>query len=84
MKKVVLPLSQLTLAQKLDLMETLWTDLSRNEEKFESPAWHATVLKEREEAYAAGKLKVSDWEEAKSVSKSGSRENKNPECGGER
>jgi len=40
MERVDLPLSQLTLAQKLDLMETLWTDLTRNEKTLESPAWH--------------------------------------------
>ena len=65
MKKVTLPLSRFSLAQKLDLMEALWTDLSRDEKKLASPAWHDAVLKEREEAYAAGKVKVSSWEDAK-------------------
>jgi len=65
MKKVALPLSRLSFAQKLDLMETLWADLVRDEKKLESPAWHGTVLKEREEAYAAGKLTTSDWGDAK-------------------
>ncbi len=65
MKKVALPLSRLSLAQKLDLMETLWADLARDEKKLESPAWHGVVLKEREEVYAAGKLTASDWGEAK-------------------
>jgi hypothetical protein len=46
-------------------METLWADLTRDEKKFKSPAWHETVLKDREEAYAAGKVTVSDWEQAK-------------------
>lgn len=65
MKKVSLPLASMSFAQKLDLMETLWADLARDDEKFESPAWHSAVLKEREEAYTAGKLTVSDWGEAK-------------------
>jgi putative addiction module component (TIGR02574 family) len=65
MKKVALPLSRLSFSQKLDLMETLWADLARDEKKLESPAWHGAVLKERAEAYAAGKLAVSDWEQAK-------------------
>jgi len=30
-----------------------------------SPAWHETVLKDREEAYEAGKVAVSEWEQAK-------------------
>lgn len=65
MKKVVLPLSRFSLEQKLDLMETLWAELSRDEKKLDSPPWHGAVLKERGEAYAAGKAKVSSWEEAK-------------------
>lgn len=65
MKKVAVSISRLSLAQKLDLMETLWADLSRDESKLDSPAWHGVVLKEREEAYAAGKLKASDWVQAK-------------------
>ncbi len=65
MKKVVLPLSRLSFAQKLDLMEELWAELIKDEKKLASPAWHGDVLKEREEAYAAGKLTASDWEQAK-------------------
>jgi len=33
MKRLDLPLSKLSVAQKLDLMETLWTDLIRDENK---------------------------------------------------
>ena len=48
MEKVdLLPLSQFTLAQKLNLMEAIWHDLSRDEEHLESPAWHDEVLKDR-------------------------------------
>jgi hypothetical protein len=65
MKRIDLSLSQLSFAQKLDLMEVLWADLTRDEKKFKSPVWHETVLKDREEAYASGKLTVSDWEQAK-------------------
>lgn len=65
MKRVDLPLSKLSFAQKLDLMETLWAELTRDEKKLESPAWHEAVLKDREEAFAAGKVTVSDWEQAK-------------------
>ncbi len=65
MEKVDLPLSELTLAQKLDLMEAIWEDLAKHEKTLESPPWHEQVLKDREEALAAGKASVSDWEEAK-------------------
>jgi len=65
MTRVHLPLSEFSLAQKLDLMETLWADLTRHEKTLKSPAWHETVLKDREAALAAGKASVSDWEQAK-------------------
>jgi len=65
MKRVDLPLSKFSVAQKLDLMEALWADLTRDEKKFKSPGWHETVLKDREEAFMAGKVTVSDWEQAK-------------------
>jgi len=65
MKRVDIPLSELSFTEKLNLMEALWADLSRDEKKLKSPAWHETVLKDREEAFMAGKVSVSDWEQAK-------------------
>jgi hypothetical protein len=35
MRRVELPVSRLSLAQKLDLMETLWADLSQDEKKLD-------------------------------------------------
>lgn len=65
MKTVDLPLSELSLAQKLELMEKLWADLTRDEKRMKSPAWHEGILRDREEAFATGKVSVSDWEQAK-------------------
>lgn len=65
MEKIALPLSELTLTQKLDLLEALWEDLSRQGAAFESPAWHEEVLKDREQALARGELSFTDWEESK-------------------
>lgn len=65
MKRVEVPLSKLTLAQKLDLMEAIWDDLARQDKALESPPWHEEVLKDREQALAVGKATISDWEEAK-------------------
>jgi hypothetical protein len=65
MERVDLPLSELTLAQKLDLMEAIWDDLTKHEKTLESPYWHEQVLKDREEALTAGKAIVTGWEEAK-------------------
>ncbi|MEW6110910.1 MAG: addiction module protein [Thermodesulfobacteriota bacterium] len=65
MERVDVPLSKLTLAQKLDLMEAIWDDLAKHEKALESPDWHEQVLEDREAALAAGKATVSGWEEAK-------------------
>ena len=46
-------------------METLWADIIGNEKKLESPAWHEAILNDREAALDAGKITVSNWEEAK-------------------
>ena len=51
MKTVDLP--KLSFAEKLELMEKLWADLTREEKKLKSPAWHEAVLKDRETAYEA-------------------------------
>ena len=56
---VALPLKQMTIAEKLQAMEELWADLSRDE-ALDSPAWHETVLRER-----AGENNFVEWEAAK-------------------
>jgi len=58
-------LNTLSVPEKLRLMETLWTNLSREEERLASPAWHENVLKERQDAVVAGKDAFVDWESAK-------------------
>ncbi len=65
MEKVDLDISELTLAQKLNLMESIWDDITQDESALKSPAWHETVLKDREDALASGKANVSGWEKAK-------------------
>jgi putative addiction module component (TIGR02574 family) len=65
MERIDLPLSDLTLSQKLDLMEAIWDDLTRHDQSLESPHWHKQVLEDREKALAAGKTRASDWEKAK-------------------
>jgi len=64
-ERVDLPLAKLTLAQKLDLMEALWDELTKDERLLESPDWHEGVLKDREKALAAGEVTISDWDQAK-------------------
>jgi hypothetical protein len=65
MKRNDWQISQLTLPQKLDLLESIWMDLSRNKDTLESPAWHESILKDREAALTAGNATLSDWDKAK-------------------
>ena len=58
-------LRQLPRSEKLKLMETLWEDLSRPDDKFESPAWHAKELAATEQRLAEGKEQVLEWDAAK-------------------
>jgi hypothetical protein len=58
-------ISDLSLSQKLKLMEDLWADLSREPEKIPAPKWHLDVLAEREKLVREGKAKFVPWPEAK-------------------
>ncbi len=58
-------LSEMTLSEKLQLMEALWVDLSRQGDAFESPEWHHEVLEERERMIPAGEAHFIPWERAK-------------------
>jgi hypothetical protein len=56
---------QMPLHEKLLVMEAIWDDISREEEKLEVPEWHKDVLDEREKLIASGKAQFVDWEDAK-------------------
>lgn len=58
-----LPLSEMSHAEKLRLMEELWDDLCHAPEGVSSPAWHGEVLAAREERVARGESRFLDWEE---------------------
>lgn len=58
-------ITDMTIEEKLMAMEMLWDDLCKNQQTPSSPAWHETVLKDREKAIADGKDDFIDWENAK-------------------
>jgi hypothetical protein len=60
-----LPLNEMTLSEKLQLMEALWDSLARKPEEVESPAWHGEVLEECRRRAERGEEHFSDWEAAK-------------------
>lgn len=63
--KLELPLAEMSVAEKLEAMESLWADLSLHAPEQTAPEWHREILEERERRLAAGQEEVLDWEEAK-------------------
>ena len=58
-------LKQMTLVEKLQLMEALWDDLCRSEEELPVPDWQKALLDGREGQVAGGCASFDDWEAAK-------------------
>ena len=55
----------LSRADKLKLMESLWTDLSENESLLDPPSWHKDALRAAEQRLESGDNAYIEWEEAK-------------------
>jgi hypothetical protein len=62
---ISLPLKEMSRAEKIMALEAIWEDLSRNEARFESPAWHQEELAATEQRVKSGKEQPVDWEHAK-------------------
>ena len=62
---ISLPLDQMSVEEKLQVMEAIWDDLSQHPDEMQSQAWHGKVLKAMEEAVARGEETFDDWETAK-------------------
>ena len=60
-----LPLSEMSRADKLRVMEELWDDRCRSPEGVPSPAWHGEVLAARAQRVAEGEAEFRDWSEVK-------------------
>lgn len=58
-------LKQMSLPEKLRLMEALWNELCHREEDIPVPEWQKQVLDDRERQIKQGKAKFRDWESAK-------------------
>ena len=60
-----LPLEEMTVTEKLQVMEELWSDLCCNQNQIPVPQWHKDLLKRRQELVKQGKATFVDWEIAK-------------------
>ena len=61
---VDLPLTEMTLDDKLQAMELLWAELSKTPEQLASPAWHRDVLRSRLQQVHQGKARLLNWDAA--------------------
>ena len=59
-----LPLSRMSLQEKLVAMELLWADLSATPDQVVSPAWHGEELQRRREQLQQGSAKFLNWDDA--------------------
>ena len=64
---VTIPLEQMSIEDKLQALELIWTDLVGTPESIPSPSWHADVLRAREQRISEGKSHFLDIAEAKAA-----------------
>ena len=63
--QTTIDLKQMSLPDKLSLMEALWDELCRREEDVPVSDWHKQILDEREQQIKEGKATFGEWEGAK-------------------
>jgi putative addiction module component (TIGR02574 family) len=57
-------IEKLSTAEKMDLMERLWEDLSSSPD-YSPPSWHKEELSRRKTAVKEGRETYTDWNKAK-------------------
>lgn len=57
-------IENLSLSEKIELMEKLWDDLSSSKD-YEPPEWHGEELARRKKAVAEGTIAYTEWNKAK-------------------
>ena len=60
-----LQIDQMTVAEKLRIMEELWDDLRTRAEDVPMPQWHKDLLDERERLIETGEAQFDDWDSAR-------------------
>lgn len=63
---MTLNIENMTFEEKIMAMEALWDDLAKHNSSKIIPAWHETVLAERQAKMERGETDFSDWKEVKS------------------
>jgi hypothetical protein len=58
-------LRQLPSKEKMRIIEMLWSDLASGNDEISSPDWHGEELRKTDADFAAGRVEVLDWQQAK-------------------
>jgi len=62
---ITLDIDNMSRGEKLQTMETIWTDLSQDDSLIQSPLWHQDALKETEQRVSSGLEQPINWKKAK-------------------
>jgi hypothetical protein len=60
-----LPLTTMSVSEKIQMMETLWENLTQQSQDITSPTWHQDLLLQREKLLENQQDNFVDWNEAK-------------------
>lgn len=63
----ILAIERFSRAEKRQMMEALWRDLSADEATLVSPAWHEAALKQAEADLTDGSVRLIEWADAKDI-----------------
>jgi hypothetical protein len=66
MMQISLPLSKMTSAEKIMIMNEIWNGLLRSSEDIPSPEWHRDVLSARAKRVKNGTAHFQDFDSVKS------------------
>jgi putative addiction module component (TIGR02574 family) len=62
---VDIQIDSLSVAEKVQLLETVWESLCAHPGDVQSPEWHREVLEERRRRLEDGRATISSWADAK-------------------
>ena len=65
MPAVMQKIDEMDVAEKIQVMDYIWSSLESSAAAYAPPAWHGRELARRERLYAEGKVPVYDWAEVK-------------------
>ncbi len=65
MSNLDISLKDLSIAQKLSLMEQIWVDIETRPSEIPSPKWHGDILARRMQSIKNNESELVDWADAK-------------------